>query len=199
MKKLVLAVIAVVALSVNVFAQGVQITLDNLNGAGGRTATANGLFFNGNGTAVTSGTINLTVLGGADAGSLQPVANLTGLNALFYSGVPGVFLDPQFGTYNVPGVANGGTATLRLLAWRGGAAAYSAAATTDQFYAWSGSAEVTGSSFTFTQATGGGGTPPGPPKSLDGMPAMVLQVPEPSTMALAGLGAAAMLIFRRRK
>jgi hypothetical protein len=199
MKKLVLVVVAVVALSVNVFAQGVQITIDNLNGAGGRTATANGLFFNPDGTAVTSGTINVTVLGGPDAGSLAAVANLTGLNALFYSGVPGVFLDPQFGTYNVPGVANGATATLRVLAWRGAANAYSTAAVTDQFYPWNGSAEVSGSSFSFTQGTGGGGTPPGPPKSLDGMPAMVLQVPEPSTMALAGLGAAAMLIFRRRK
>lgn len=199
MKKLVLAVVAVVALSVNVFAQGVQITIDNLNGAGGRQATANGLFFDGTGAAMTSGAINVTILGGPDAGSLSPVANLTGLNALFYSGVPGVFLDPQFGTYNITGVANGGTATLRVLAWRGAAGAYSTAATTDQFYPWSGAAEVNGSSFTFTQATGGGGTPPGPPKSLDGMPAMVLQVPEPSTMALAGLGAAAMLIFRRRK
>jgi hypothetical protein len=56
MKKLVLAVIAVVALSVNVFAQGVQITIDNLNGAGGRTATANGLFVNGaNGQPIANG------------------------------------------------------------------------------------------------------------------------------------------------
>lgn len=199
MKKLVLAVVAVVALSVNVFAQGVQMTIDNLNGAGGRNATANGLFFNGNGTPRNSGTINVTVLGGPDAGSLQPVATLTGASALFYSGVPGVFLDPTFGTYNVPGVANGGTATLRVLAWTGSAASYGAATTFEQFYPWSGSAEVNGNSFTFTQATGGGGTPPGPPKSLDGMPAMVLQVPEPSTMALAGLGAVAMMIFRRRK
>lgn len=199
MKKLVLAVIAVVALSVNVFAQGVQMTIDNLNGAGGRNATANGLFFNANGTAVSSGTINVVVTGGPDAGSLQPVASLTGAGALFYSGVPGVFLDPTFGTYNVTGVANGANATLRVLAWRGAAASYSAAAFTDQFYPWSGSAEVNGNSFTFTQGTGGGGVPPGPPKSLDGMPAMVLQVPEPSTMALAGLGAVAMLIFRRRK
>jgi hypothetical protein len=199
MKKLVLAVVAVVALSVNVFAQGVQLTIDNLNGTGGRTATANGLFLNAAGAALTGGTINVTVLGGLDAGSLQPVASLTGANALFYSGVPGIFLDPTFGTYNVPGVANGANATLRILAWTGSAASYNAAAFTDQFYPWSGSAEVNGNTFTFTQATGGGGVPPGPPKSLDGMPAMVLQVPEPSTMALAGLGAVAMLLFRRRQ
>jgi hypothetical protein len=169
MKKLVLAVVAVMALSVNVFAQGVQLTADNLNGAGGRTATVNGLFINGaNGQPISSGTINLVITGGPDAGSLQPVASLTGANALFYSGVPGVFLDPSFATYNVPGVANGATATLRVLAWTGSAASYGAAAVTEQFYPWNGSAEVNGSTFTFTQGTGGGGVPPGPPKSLDG-------------------------------
>ena len=41
-----------------------------------------------------------------------------------------------------------------------------------------------------------------PPKSLDDIglqPFTTSTVPEPSTFALAGLGAAAMLIFRRRK
>lgn len=42
--------------------------------------------------------------------------------------------------------------------------------------------------------------PPNTPPNLVGLTAFSLQpVPEPSTMALAGLGAAALLIFRRRK
>lgn len=61
----------------------------------------------------------------------------------------------------------------------------------------------TGKSLEYTIALAGSGTPP---PSLDdiGMAAFNVQgtgtiMPEPSTFALAGLGAAALLIFRRRK
>ena len=50
----------------------------------------------------------------------------------------------------------------------------------------------------------GGGTPPAPPFPLFGGTGIgsgfnLAPIPEPSSMALAGLGAAALLIFRRRK
>jgi hypothetical protein len=200
MKKFVLTSIAVVAFSASVFAQGgTQITIDNLNGTGGRTATNNGLFVLNTGAPYTGANINVQLLGGPVGGSLSAIATLSGANALIYSGVPGVYLDQTFATYNVPGVTAGSPASLQILAWTGSANSYANAAINNKFYPWSGSAEVAGNTFTFTQATGGGGAPPGPPKSLDGMPAMVLQVPEPSAMALAGLGAAALMIFRRRK
>jgi hypothetical protein len=53
-------------------------------------------------------------------------------------------------------------------------------------------------------ATAGGGTPPAPPGILFGATGLtsgfnMTTVPEPTSMALAGLGAAALLIFRRRK
>jgi hypothetical protein len=126
---------------------------------------------------------------------------LTGANALFYSGVPGVFLDPTFSTYNVPGVAPGQPAVLQVIAWRGSAPTYEAAAAIDRFCAWNGTTYVPANAFTFINPTGGGGTPPGPPKSLDGMPAMAIYlecVPEPSTAALAVLGMVTLLILRRR-
>lgn len=193
MKKLVLTLTAI-GFSASVFAQ-TMLTLDNLSGAGTATATSAGLFFNLDGTAYT-GDLKLTVLGGASAGSLTPIAsNLT----MLYSGTPGVYLDTTFATYNVAGVAAGAPAILQVQPWRGAATSFAAAAGADQFYAWSGSAQVRADQFTFTNPTGGGGQPPGPPKSLDGMPAMQLAVPEPSSIALAGLGAAALLMYRRRK
>jgi hypothetical protein len=42
------------------------------------------------------------------------------------------------------------------------------------------------------------GNPPGPPGTSQQSIGFVVYIPEPSTFALAGLGAAAMMIFRRR-
>jgi hypothetical protein len=42
-------------------------------------------------------------------------------------------------------------------------------------------------------------TPPGTPADLTGWTSPVILVPEPSTLALAGLGMGALLLFRRRK
>lgn len=193
MKKLVLT-LAVIGCTAGAFAQGTMITIDNLNGAGSKTATSNGLFFDGAGNPFT-GAMKLSLLGGANSASLTGIATVN----MLYSGVPGVYLDDSFGTYNVNGVAPGGVATLQVQAWTGSANSFATAAGTEKFNAWNGTQLVGGDTFTFTQATGGGGTPPGLPKSLDGMPAMQLVIPEPSTIALAGLGAAALLIYRRRQ
>jgi hypothetical protein len=201
MKKLVLTAVTVIGFSASMLGQS-QITIDNTQGAGNNHASSLGLFFNADGTVFTGATINAVLMGGnGSAGNV--IASLTGANAMI-SGGGGVYLDSTFGTYDVPGVANGGTATLSLSAWRGAANSYASASTTDKFYAWNSgiAGYVDASAFTFTSPTGGGGAPPGPPKSaLDGMPAMQLGaaiVPEPSTLALAGLGAAALLAYRRR-
>jgi len=198
MKKVILTVIAVAGLSASVLAQG-TITADNLNGGGNNHATSLGLFFNGDGTPYTGAFLNMQLLGGADAASLAPVATFVGAANGLVSFGGGQYADPLGLSYAVPGVALGGNATLRVLAWRGAALTFGQALGNDQFQAWNGSANVSASTFSFINATGGGGTPPGLPKSLDGMPAMSLVVPEPSTLALAGLGAAALLMYRRRK
>ena len=88
----------------------------------------------------------------------------------------------------------GGNIDYVVVGWTGAAASFDAALT-------SGTAMV-GVSDKATSATGNPlTTPAGLPVATSGSFAgMTLQpVPEPSTFALAGLGAAALLIFRRRK
>jgi hypothetical protein len=195
MKRLVLTVIAVVGISGSVFGQG-TISADNLNGAGNATANAFGLFFDQTGAPYTGATLNVTILGGPDASSLSPVATFVGPTALV-SGGGGVYLDPSGASFVVPGVGSQANATLRVLAWRGSSLTYAGAAFTDQFWVRQ---TIDPNTFTFINGTGGPTPPPTKlPQSLDGMPAMVLAVPEPSTLALAGLGAVGMLLFRRRK
>jgi hypothetical protein len=81
-----------------------------------------------------------------------------------------------------------------IMGWTGAAASFDAALS-------SGSAMLNVSA-KFASGTGNPtASPPGTPVPLSSsFGGMVLQpVPEPSTLALAGLGAAALLIFRRRK
>ena len=199
MKELAFSLFAIICFSASAFAQGTMLTVDNINGMGGPHATSFGRFFNVDGQPCTRPSINIEVLGGPSASSLSLIVALTGANALVYSGTPGIFLDPTGSTYNVPGVSPGATTTLQVRAWRGSAPTYTSAIATEQYWAWTGSAFVSADTFTFSNPTGGGGTPPGVPKSLDGMPAMqVLVCPEPSTTALVGLGAVAMLVLRGR-
>jgi len=193
MKKLILTAIAVVGIAASTFAQG-TITIDNLTGAGNSQATSGGLFFNSDLTPFT-GVLNITVLGGASAGSLSPIATLTG-SAMFGLG-NGQYFELAGTTYPVSGVALGATATLQVLAWTGAAATFAAAGPLEQFWAWNGTTLVNPTTFSFPNPTGGGGDPPGLPKGLEGMSAMVMVVPEPSTLALLGLGVLG-LLFRRK-
>jgi hypothetical protein len=148
------------------------------------------VFLNSGGNiSLYSGTLSIEVLGGASAASLTPIVTLVGSQGGTINGGPGLFFDSNGGTYAVPGVALSGTATLQVEAWDGNFTSYAAAVAGGADY------------FTtqpFANATGGGGTPPATPVDLLGMPAVVLATPEPSTIALGGLGAAALMFFRRR-
>jgi hypothetical protein len=194
MKKLALILSLIVGGLLSVQAQGL-IVADNQGNTGGPAATTSGLFYYDLGggplllTSVQASTLNLQIFGGADAGSMSSLATFSGGTALFPSGTPGEYYDFMSGaSLAVSGVALKGTATLQLYAWVGAYATYA-----DAFAAGA----LNAVSPTFLNPTGGGGSPPSLPATLTGMPSMIL-VPEPSTLALAGLGAA-LLLFRRRK
>jgi hypothetical protein len=193
MKKIA-TMLAVVALGVlSIQAQGL-IVADNQGNTGNSTATTSGLFYLNNGVTtslLTTPTLNLAIYGGSSAGSMTLLATFSGANALFAGGNAGEYYDFMQGlSIVVPGVALSGTATLQLYAWTGAFTSYASAVT---------GGAATAVSAAFTNPTGGGGSPPSLPAVLSGMPSMVLAVPEPATIALMGLGAASLLIFRRRK
>jgi len=189
MKKLILSTLAA-AIGFGAYAQGTIYVDNTANSNPSPYATSGGLLFQEEfGPPVLySGAFSLLVLGGASASSLSPIVTLTGSTAPFnYGG--GIFTDSTGSSYTVPGVAGNGIATLELKAWTGNFSSYAAAVAGGGSYG-----EVI-----FQNPTGGGGTVPPPPVDLVGMPALIMGSPEPATIVLGSLGAAALVFFRRRK
>jgi len=188
MKKLILSTAMAMVVAAGAYAQGLIAIDNNVNSSLNQAATSGGLFWKDG--ALLNADANLTLLAGADVGSLAPLktfllsnGSATGSSAAG----PGTWTDLTGGTYAVPGVAAGAAGTFEVQIWLGDFSSYAAAA--------AGGAYV-GMSTPFTQTLGGGSVLP---SDLTAMPAVTLApIPEPSTIALAGLGAAALLIFRRR-
>lgn len=148
-------------------------------------------------SASAQGTVSFANVGG---GVNAPVSGPDGLLGAGFSaqlqladgtnvGAPAPFLANGLfsgGSRTIAGVASGAQATLQVAVLDAGGA-------------------TIGTSDSFTVTLGGGGVPPSPPASLTGLAAftagggaVVDPIPEPSTIALAILGGAA-LLFRRRK
>jgi len=209
MKRTLLS-IAVTALTISSFAQG------TLNVGNNFTGTFRAPIYApepGNPTAVLSGQSS----GGVPAGATVYNGNLlgafnTGANYTFavYGGAAGILDPAQLGLVistpfrsaagnalpaglittlagvAVPGVATGNAATLQVRVWDNTTGASYATATTR------------GASALFQSAPLGGGVVFAP--DMIGWASFnIAVVPEPSTFVLAGLGAAALVIFRRRK
>lgn len=134
---------------------------------------------------------------GQGAASLQP-ATAGGITT-FHTGTSAlggtvVGLTSTFG--NIPAdYANG--ATVQVVAWDDSSALYPTWATAS--VAWMAGLIAAGESNVenLAGAIGGTGTPPYLPAGLQSF--NLYFIPEPTSFALAGLGAAALLIFRRRK
>jgi len=200
MKKQILAGILALGTAVGAFAQG-TITFDNGNQNASPTLgdLTHGSIYVGPATnaVLLNQDINLTFLAGPTAGSLTTQITLllkdgsaAGDNTAL--GTAGQFLDTTGGVYT-PGVAGGAVAFYNVEAWLGQDTSYAAALA---------DGSPVGTSGIFSGATGGGGTPPGPPNSVgDYMPSFTVVgiVPEPTTLALLGLGASSLLLFRRKK
>lgn len=175
MKKTILSAVTLMGLSATIYGQ--SVFFDNTSGGG--------LVLGAGPTDQISGAI----MGGPVGGSLVPVVTLTGGALLNLGG--GLVYDPTGLPYAIPGVAANSQAQLHLQFWVGNFPTYQAALN---------GLALTADSPVFTNPTGGGGVPPTLPASaMANMPNVTLTaVPEPSTLALAGLGAAALLMYRRR-
>jgi hypothetical protein len=183
MKKLLLSTM-LVGLAVGVYAQG-QINLSVNNTDASPTATSNGKFWldAGSGPAPINTDFNVNFYGGSDANSLVLLKSLVNSGGGAALGA-GTFLDLSGAPVSIPGALTSGF--FRVDAWVN-------ATTFD-------SAVTRASSPVFGNPLGNpNAQPPGVPTDFANMPALVMVIPEPSTFALAGLGAAALLIFRRRK
>jgi len=185
MKKLLIA-LACVAATVMVSGQG---TIDVRNKATGPNGSVDAPIFDVDGITKLGSSFLAQVYAGP-AGNIAPIGTAVpfrdGAGAGYYN-AGADFLLP------VPGVALGGTAEIQVRAWEAAAGTYAAAAASTTF--------KFGSSTTFSLATGGAGSPAALPSALVGLTSFSVglnAIPEPSTMVLGLLGAAALLIRRRK-
>lgn len=183
MKKFTATLLASSLLGLAAYAQG-TVNFVNVNSGAGLNAP---IFLNDGTTKVGSG-FTAELMAGASAGSLASVATtgfLTGAGAGYFQG----------GTVVIPGVAGGANAFLQVRVFATSSGSFAAASA-------AGLLNTYGQSGVFSVATGNpGASPPIVPAVLTGLTSFNLNpaIPEPSSLALAGLGAAALLAFRRRK
>jgi hypothetical protein len=209
MKKQILTSLIALGAAYGACASPAWVSFDNvdnayLNPASAFGSTNHGLIFVYTGFSVVPLTqdINVELLGGPSAGSLSPMASLTFANGTAQGDAaqldaPGVFLDLSGTVYNVPGLVGGETAFLEVNAWLGNDATYVAALS---------DGSPSGTSGVYQSPTGGifpvnGFTNAYPPVSIgDSMPSfLVTNAPEPTTLAFGGLGAATLLLLRRKE
>jgi len=183
MKKILLT-IAASGLTVGAFAQGI-VNLENAAGSGYVTLLSS------SGQQAAAGSYQVALLWNNGTSFVQ-IGSVYQTSAA--SDGPGYFYGEAV---TVPTYA--ATGTFEVEAWQGNFASYAAAAN-------GGATEHYGQSASFTSAEGNlSTTPPGLAANITaGAGAwsgnlILVPVPEPATIALGGLGAAALLLFRRRK
>jgi hypothetical protein len=207
MKKIILSAVAMGGLAMTSFGQGVIYFDGSNNTSTSPTATSEGQVFL-NGVLDTSTDINVELLYGASATTVTSdcvtllLSDSTGTENSAPGGLQpasgdvtdygsGVLFDASGVGYQLTGTSSGATEFFQVLAWTGNFSSYAAALT-------AGTGQ-TGSSSVFseilTSATGEA-------NDIEGMSALDLTtsaVPEPTTMALAGLGGLSLFLLRRKK
>jgi len=201
MKKLILSVSAIVGITSGAFAQG--ITFSDFSNANGYAATIDGI-------PDTTQDLNLELLYGTSSGSVTtPVVTLllssvatpsnnvnVAPGATFsaagdITAAGGLLYDTTGSSYAVPA----GTKFFQLEAWTGSYSSYAEALASGTTGVYAGISGVFSISVPAAPAT---------PSDINGVGTVALTqvattvVPEPSTLAMAGVGLASMLIFRRR-
>lgn len=178
MKKLLLIAACMVA-TVAAFAQG-QIVVANSAAVNGVRANVTDL---ATGALLTGATYWAQVYAGPSADSLT--AQGSAVN--FRTGANAGLISAQ--TIAVSTVGLGGNAFVQLKAWEG-----AAGSTYESSF---GVAKTGFSNIVGPFVTGGAGSPPSTPPNVTGLNAFAIAIPEPSTIALALLGAGALFIRRR--
>jgi hypothetical protein len=189
MKKTLLVLGMSMIVSANIFAQG-QVTMGNtasslvrLDSLAGPAVTA---------TTTPSGGVTFelyaaTTTAGVTNSSVAPLS--TPLTALVNASVAGRIVSA---TTAVNALTAGQLYTFQIFAWQTSFGSYVNAQNTGGYF---------GASYRFNAAASADGAPPATSTLLAPLmqPFFLTAVPEPSTMVLAGLGAASLLLFRRRK
>jgi len=214
MKKLILTALTVVGLAAGVFAQGYfQFDMNSINN-GIAVDTAGSYLASGpfNWEAwILNGTPSSAQIGAIDAFNGQPGGSISAYALLASDGfieqpLPPVWsfaggtisLSASASPYKMAGVIPVGAQTpitLAIVAWNTSASSFNAMLA-------GANASTRAGVLAYSQLTTDYASSPIPNPPATGWPAQDLiltTVPEPSVFALAGLGAAALLIFRRRK
>jgi hypothetical protein len=127
--------------------------------------------------------------------SLVPAANIPNIVS-FQTGSFAGFVINGVNSYAY-NVGPPGDATVEMVAWDNSSGLYSTWELASA--AWENSFIFAGKSQAWNTTLGGFGVPPGIPPFLEAQSFNLYLIPEQSTGALAGLGTAALLVFRRRK
>jgi hypothetical protein len=215
MNKTLITTVAAATLAVSAFGQGTvgfsaggnKIKSD-LTGTPVTVAAASPAFINGAEINITAfSALQNTVLGTTtDAGGVI-VPNLISGTWFQATTAPLNNVGPIAGaasgniTMDSSAGAGGSVETIEIVAWAGTAATWTQALADGDAIAFQGSA-LSGGALGQSQAIGSGtgaATYNAGATAFNGLVFQASTVPEPTTMALGGLGAAALLMFRRRK
>ena len=174
MKKVIIALATLIA-TVASYGQGTVQFNNRLTASGIDAKILSG------GVGISDAAFKAQLYAGPEGSALSALKAVPGTTS-FRTGAGAGYISPI--DVSIPGIAAGAKATIVVRAYNG--ATYE-------------TSTIIGTSNPITITLGGAGSPPGPGAEMTGLQGFTLTlVPEPSTIALGILGAAALLLRRRK-